>query len=765
MAAAGGDGGSGGGGWVAQVEPDFRLRVVETMVRKMAGLYRGQRVCREKILMVAANHENRIFNESSSMDDYIQKISTHIAKLEASGLQQQMKMRQQMRPPSLVQAVQGGNSFVPAMPQEASKIAVSTRLPSQLQGIINVKQEQSCFMPMVDQIVNYQPGEIAPLAPVTIWRNQPGQRVVQSVGTQSQAQILDRQPHFAGFNTTNVALLQGQSTAEPNAQQNHLLRQDASYVCVQPALPFQIQQQRQLKWMNHQAMRANQKHNMYMYMQRHQMYGSQQKNVAGMQIGHPRRQNNQQIKMFSPDQPIVPPQQRAVDQQSTSSCLITETSTTTGSVGGVDWREEMFRKIRSLKDAYFSELTELDRSIFLRRITQEQFQSLPKDQADRYRITVKLKAATKSVMNFLQLEKSSMHEGTKEKFCSYRRSIYNLLKFHRRRKATITEMNANGQPQNFHEPPRIPNPTGEAAPSTGGTRNQKNRQEQPAEKASTSESTPTDIDDRTPSVSHQIHTDELVGLVEDEVSSKAETEAAAMKVKVKPINRLIDGTSVLSPAASEMHSLSNFSMELKRAFDDLMTWGDDGSLLPGTGSNSVTPSSSPKRQKTQDVVSAVLDEIEAINGKLIDSLPKEIEAINGKLIDTEISIDTIDKDGGAVIIFSYTLASLAPDMKRLVTASGTYSVKSVRLFVPDDYPRSSPVLLHGDGDGSLSEISGKVDASFKGALRELPAPMSIEHMARAWDVSVRRAMIELAHRHGGGTFSSRYGHRESCPGD
>ncbi|KAG8051005.1 hypothetical protein GUJ93_ZPchr0009g1906 [Zizania palustris] len=610
----------------------------------MAELYRGQRVCREKILVVAANHEERILNESSSMDDYLRKISIHMANLEASGLQQQMKMRQQMRPRSLVQTVQGGNSFVPAMPQEASKIAVSTRLPSQLQGIINVKQKQSCFMPMVDQIVDYQPGEIGPLAPVTVWRNQPGQRVVQSVGTQSQAQSLDKQPHFAGFNTTNVALLQGQSTAEPNAQQNHLL----------------------------------------LNMQRHQMYGSQQKNVAGMQIGHPRGQNNQQIKMFSPDQPIVPPQQRAVDQRSTSSCLSTETSTMTGYVGGVDWREQMLQKIRSLKDAYFSELMELDRSIFLRRLTQEQFQSLPKDQADRYRLTVKLKASTKSVLKFLQLEKSSIHEDTKEKFCSYQRSLYNILKCHRRRKATITEMNANGQPQNFHKP---------------------------------------------------------------------------------PINRLINGTSVLLPATSEMHSLSNCSMEWKRAFDDLMTWGYDGTPLSGTGSNSATPSSNPKRQKTQDVDSAVLDEIEAINSKLIDSLPKEIEAINGKLIDTEISIDTIDRDGGAVIIFSYTLVSLAPDMKRLVTASGTYSVKSVRLFVPNDYPRSSPVLLHDDEDGSLSEISGKVDASFKGALRELPLPMSIEHMAREWDVSVRRAMIELAHRHGGGTLSSRSGHWESYTGD
>ncbi|BAT16521.1 Os12g0245000, partial [Oryza sativa Japonica Group] len=135
----------------------------------------------------------------------------------------------------------------------------------------------------------------------------------------------------------------------------------------------------------------------------------------------------------------------------------------------------------------------------------------------------------------------------------------------------------------------------------------------------------------------------------------------------------------------------------------------------------------------------------------------EINLINEELFDTVISI-TGHKHGGTVIKFSYNAVSLAQDMELPFAAYGTSPLKPAKLFVPADYPRSSPVYEDGDEQhqGMYSVISGMVDKVFQRALRKLPVPMSIRDMARQWGISVRTVT------NGGGTFSSGYGQWESC---
>uniref|UniRef100_A0A0E0ML16 ARC105/Med15 mediator subunit C-terminal domain-containing protein n=1 Tax=Oryza punctata TaxID=4537 RepID=A0A0E0ML16_ORYPU len=143
------------------------------------------------------------------------------------------------------------------------------------------------------------------------------------------------------------------------------------------------------------------------------------------------------------------------------------------------------------------------------------------------------------------------------------------------------------------------------------------------------------------------------------------------------------------------------------------------------------------------------------------ALSYEINLINAELFDTVIRIDS-HRDGGTVIKFSYTAVSLARDMELPFTAYGASPLKPAKLFVPADYPRSSPVLCINDDDGDeqhqgmYSVISGIVDKAFRRALRKLPVPMSIRDMARQWGISVRTVMS------GGGTFSTGYGQWGSC---
>lgn len=344
-------------------------------------------------------------------------------------------------------------------------------------------------------------------------------------------------------------------------------------------------------------------------------------------------------------------------------------------VGEVNWREEMFQKISFLKNSFFSELSDFDRLLHNCQKIEEQLQSLPKKQADQYRRIAKLKDAVRSALDLLQLQKSSIDEGMKVKFCKYESSIHSLLRFYRETKAKINEMNANRHNNQQEQPAGLP------------------RQR---------------ITDRTPSSARrQNHTDNVIGQSEDKLRCRVESV-----VSKKPIDRLVNAL---------LHSVEDDRTDVKR-------------------------------QKTQQVNSA---------------LANEIDAINAKLIDTVVSIAG-EKDCGTEIEFSYTAVSLAPDMKQLFAAYGTSPVKPVKLFVPADYPRTSPVISsnNDDGDeqrrGMLGEISGMVDAAFHCALRELPPSMSVKQMASEWNSCVQMIVRKFAIRHGGGTFSSRYGQWMDC---
>lgn len=345
-------------------------------------------------------------------------------------------------------------------------------------------------------------------------------------------------------------------------------------------------------------------------------------------------------------------------------------------VGEVNWREEMFQKISVLKNSFFSELTDFDRLLHNCQKTEEQLQSLPKKQADQYKRITKLKDAVRSALDLLQLQKSSIDEGMKVKFCKYESSIHSLLRFYRETKAKINEMNANRHNNQQEQPAGLP------------------RQR---------------ITDRTPSSARrQNRNDNVIGQSEDKLRCRVESVVA----KKKPIDRLINA--------------------LRHSVEDDRT--------------------DVKRQKTRHVNSALANEIDAMNAKLIDTVVR----IAG------------EKDGGTEIEFSYTAVSLALDMKQLFAAYGTSPVKPVKLFVPADYPRSSPVVSNNNDDGDeqrrgmFGEISGMVSAAFHCALRELPPSMSVKQMASEWNSCVQMIMKKFAIRHGGGTFSSRHGQWMDC---
>lgn len=60
------------------------------------------------------------------------------------------------------------------------------------------------------------------------------------------------------------------------------------------------------------------------------------------------------------------------------------------------------------------------------------------------------------------------------------------------------------------------------------------------------------------------------------------------------------------------------------------------------------------------------------------------------------------------------------------------------------------------------DLSIKAKSRFNISLRSLSHPMSLEEMAKTWDMCARAVISEYAQQSGGGTFSSRYGTWENC---
>ncbi|XBI43627.1 hypothetical protein VPH35_108377 [Triticum aestivum] len=462
--------------------------------------------------------------------------------------------------------------------------------------------------------------------------------------------------------------------------------------------------------------------------QSYQDHGGQQSNVAApLQIGHSGGQNDQQFGHH----PVE-----------------------------VDWREDMFQRITSLKVAHFSELVEFQRAIQARTpqgITNQQLESLPKEQADKYRKLVDTMAKIGSALSFLQLQKSNIPEAMKDQFNRHQTGISRILSFYRAMKD------------------RLQNPP-QAVNIIGATDSQLKRQEQPAAETSFSQSSE-NVPARSPLVQQQEKSHHLGGeeAVDDEVRREAEAPVAtdltggstsaftggsgtcsqekeqehhpayeaipqvtqnANPVETPPAQQRTNRP--LTPAA--LRSLAqDMGVNLKRAFRHTVsgsrTWFDESSV-----------ESCNKRRKTHG-----------------GALQKEIRAAYAMLVETEIRItddDTGGADGVVVIELCYIPVSLTPDLREAIDPSEM----STKLLVPADYPRSSPVLLRDDCERSKGIAAGVLDVEFRRALSQLPEPRSIKGIAQAWDACVRRAVVEFAHGLGGGTFSTRYGRWESCIG-
>ncbi|XP_077248369.1 mediator of RNA polymerase II transcription subunit 15a-like [Tasmannia lanceolata] len=157
--------------------------------------------------------------------------------------------------------------------------------------------------------------------------------------------------------------------------------------------------------------------------------------------------------------------QNAIDQQKQlfqSQCGLPEASSTTidsttqtGLIGVVDWQEEVYQKIKSMKEMYFPELNELFQKFDLKckqldSVAQRLKQSLQVERLKLYRNTLE------HFIAFLQLPKSNILPAHKEKLALYEEKIIHMVNSNRPKKPASSHQQGQQHGGQMHLMPQQP---------------------------------------------------------------------------------------------------------------------------------------------------------------------------------------------------------------------------------------------------------------------------------------------------------------------
>uniref|UniRef100_A0A2P2MQK2 Mediator of RNA polymerase II transcription subunit 15a-like n=2 Tax=Rhizophora mucronata TaxID=61149 RepID=A0A2P2MQK2_RHIMU len=106
----------------------------------------------------------------------------------------------------------------------------------------------------------------------------------------------------------------------------------------------------------------------------------------------------------------------------------------TGHVNGGDWQEEVYQKIKAMRETYYPELNEMYQKIAAKLHLHESFPQQPKtEQYDKLKT---FKSMLERTMAFLQLSKSNITPNMKDKLLSYEKQIITFINPNRPRKPT-----------------------------------------------------------------------------------------------------------------------------------------------------------------------------------------------------------------------------------------------------------------------------------------------------------------------------------------
>ncbi|RZC49662.1 hypothetical protein C5167_018078 [Papaver somniferum] len=445
------------------------------------------------------------------------------------------------------------------------------------------------------------------------------------------------------------------------------------------------------------------------------------------------------------------------DSSAAIDAAITGNATTTGNV--VDVQEEVYQKIKFMREKYLPDLSHMHQKISQKCQQHDSLPQPPKsEQLERLKA---FKNSLEKIMGFLNLPKSMMIPSLKDKTSG------------------VSSQSNTGNIGHVHNTAYL----GEVqSPAIG-----------------------------TPGISASPLIEEFTGPNGNQVTSSTITKPS---VTEQPIERLMKAVNSISPKAFSA-SVSDIGSVIS-----MIDW--IAGSAPGNGSKSAVGedlvamarcriqaknliqqdgSSARKKMRRHTVavplnamssagsmndnfkqlVSMELSDIESTattrmkrsRDEAIHVLLEEIGKINQRLIDTVVDISDEDVRSiaatgaaeGTIVKCSYNAVAVSRNLKALYASAQMTPIQPLRLLVPTNYPNCSPILLDRfpvEPSKEHEDLSTKVKSRFGRSLRSLSQPMSLHDMVKTWDVCVRAVISDYACPRGG-SFSSRCGAWENCP--
>ncbi|XP_058084938.1 mediator of RNA polymerase II transcription subunit 15a-like isoform X2 [Magnolia sinica] len=327
--------------------------------------------------------------------------------------QQQLIYQQQLQQQLLKQKMQRGNIQSNLLPSDMQQQQPLLE-PNQMQlSQLPLMQISSSGLTSSQPTQQTQPSLMQSTQPGLRQNQQPGPSVLQqqSVLGQQQQTPVSQQPILP---SQQQQQLTGQQPSSGNMQQNQLLGQQNSI--------SDISQQ-----------------------QKPRLLG-QQNNLSNMQQLNSLQQEMQQ-RMQTPGS-LLPPQNAIEQRKQTFQSqrgLPEAPSSQTGHTDVVDWQEEIYQKIKSMKELYFPELNEMYQKINLKFQQNDALLQQPEQQEQFERLRY-FKNLLERMITFLQLPKSNIPIGFKDKLPQYEKQIIGILSSHRLKKPGMPQQQGQQQP-------------------------------------------------------------------------------------------------------------------------------------------------------------------------------------------------------------------------------------------------------------------------------------------------------------------------------
>uniref|UniRef100_A0A0D3DX39 Mediator complex subunit 15 KIX domain-containing protein n=1 Tax=Brassica oleracea var. oleracea TaxID=109376 RepID=A0A0D3DX39_BRAOL len=449
----------------------------------------------------------------------------------------------------------------------------------------------------------------------------------------------------------------------------------------------------------------------------------------------------------------------------------------TESANGVDWQEEVYQKIQTMKEAYLPDLSEINQRVGAKL---QQDASLPQQQrSEQFEKLKQFKNMLDRMIQFLSVPKINIMPALKDKVANYEKQIINFLNNHRPRRpiqqGQMQQQSAqNGQDQSHDSQANTQMQSMSMAGSV------------PRAQQSSLANMQNNVLSSRPGVSapqQSIPASSLEsGQGNAQVKSISPQSLSSGVSDIRSVVSMVDRIAGSAPGNGSRTSVGEDLVAMTKCrlqARNLMTQEGMPANKKMKRHTTAMPLSVGDNynqfacSETSDLESTATSVGKKARTETEHALLEEIKEINQRLIDTVVEIsndeDAADASEGATaskgcegttVRFSFKAVSLSPALKAHLSSTQMSPIQPLRLLVPCSYPRGSPSLLDNlpvETSKEKEDLSSKAMARFNILLRSLSQPMSLKDIAKTWEACARTVICEYAQQFGGGTFSSKYG--------